>query len=174
LNYKRHNYMDVNNNDQLTEKIAEAVHGIFLDKMKSLGYSYGPVTDEKKKQHSSLLPYQQLPEDEKEQNRSNGRDIQNKLESIGYKIVTMKKDLPQVVLTGEQVEKLSRREHQRWMDLKLKQGWKYAPETDKQHKLHKWIIPYEKLPEEEKDKDRVLVKAIPEILAKAGLTIASK
>jgi hypothetical protein len=34
--------------------------------------------------------------------------------------------------------------------------------------LHKDLLPWEKLPESEKEKDRVLVKGIPKILSKAG------
>ena len=37
-----------------------------------------------------------------------------------------------------------------------------------QKKLNKFLIPWDKLPEDEKEKDRVLVKGIPTILAKAG------
>ena len=58
--------------------------------MRAQGYKPGPVTDDKKKEHSSLRPYDELPEDEKEQNRDNARDIQNKLASAGYKIIPLR------------------------------------------------------------------------------------
>jgi hypothetical protein len=158
----------VENNTELTEKLAEAIHAVFCDQMKAQGYTYGPVTDERKKQHSSLRPYVELPEDEKEQNRGNARDIRNKLASTGYEIVPInQKSIPAEFTAGE-LETLSKKEHERWMQQKIDSGWQYAAATDKARKRHKWMVPWESLPEAEKNKDRVLVKAIPGVLAKAG------
>lgn len=166
------NYMESDN--QLIEKMAMAVHEVFCEEMKEIGYTYGPVTDDKKKQHSSLLPFVKLPEDEKEQNRGNARDIGHKLESIGYKIIPMRDGEAATKFTGEEIEKLSEKEHERWVRQKLASGWTYAPKTDKTRKLHKGIIPYKQLSEEEKDKDRILVRAIPKILKQAGYIMVKK
>jgi hypothetical protein len=68
----------------LLEKLAVAAHEVFCDGLKRKGYRYGARTDAKQKTHSSLLPYAELPEDEKEQNRLNVRDIANKLSQGGY------------------------------------------------------------------------------------------
>jgi len=57
------------------------------------------------------------------------------------------------------------------MNLKLETGWKYAPQTDKKKYLHASLVPWERLSQEDKEKDRVLVKQIPDILAHAGYTI---
>ncbi len=43
--------------------------------MKARGFHYGPQTDEKLKTHNALLPFAELPEDLKEANRLNVRDI---------------------------------------------------------------------------------------------------
>jgi hypothetical protein len=59
----------------------------------------------------------------------------------------------------------------RWMQSKLDDGWKYAHKTDKPNKLHNCLVPWEQLPEVEKEKDRVMVRGIPEILTRAGYTI---
>ena len=79
------------------------------------------------------------------------------------------------------------------MQAQIEAGWRWAPETDKDKRLHQdlllWRTPSDEekarlytpteraaigpgeLPEEEKDKDRNLVCGIPRILAKAGYTI---
>jgi hypothetical protein len=62
-------------------------------------------------------------------------------------------------------------EHERWMNLKLAKGWKYASETDKEKKLHSDIVPWEELSDFAKKKDFEFVLAIPQILAKAGYTV---
>jgi hypothetical protein len=57
------------------------------------------------------------------------------------------------------------------MKLKLAQGWQEASKTDKEKKLHQDLVPWERLPEKAKEKDRMFVKAIPEILAAAGYSV---
>jgi hypothetical protein len=155
-------------NSYIIEKLAQVVHEIFCSDLENKGYKYGLVTDEEKREHSSLLPYAELPEDEKEQNRDSARDIQNKLKSVGFDITPALSNEAPGSFTDEEIEKLARMEHERWMKQKLADGWSYALETDKAKKLHKGLVAFEELPEEEKGKDRILVRGIPEILANAG------
>jgi hypothetical protein len=154
--------------DQLIEKLAEAVHNLFCEEMKANGYTYGHITDENKKQHSALLPYTVLPEDEKEQNRDNVRDIPNKLGSLGYELIPAGSHQASGCLSKVEIEKLSQEEHKRWLKQKIVSGWKYAPETDTAKKLHKDMVPWEQLSEAAKDKDRLVIRGIPKILKKAG------
>jgi hypothetical protein len=72
----------------------------------------------------------------------------------------------------DDLERLSKMEHERWMKVKLKAGWVFAPETNKSIKQHHALVPWEDLPEKEKDKDRNLVRAIPLLLTKIGYTVA--
>jgi hypothetical protein len=157
--------------DELLEKLAEIAHEVFCNHLQGKGYRYGPETLENDKIHSSLRPYSELSENEKEQNRNNVRDIPNKLLSIGYAMIPARSKEKPSALGEEEVERLVRMEHERWMQEKLDTGWKYAKETAKPKKRHKLLVPWEDLPPEEKEKDYVLVKGIPQILAKAGYTI---
>jgi hypothetical protein len=150
------------------EKLAKACHDIFYDSLKTKHYKYGLVTDKKKREHSSLVPYASLPEDEKEQNRKNVRDIPNKLAMAGYIFIPARgHDIP-AEFTADEIERLAEVEHERWMKQKRDTGWKYAGKTLKSRKLHKSLVEWDKLSESEKEKDRVLVKGIPQILARAG------
>jgi hypothetical protein len=54
------------------------------------------------------------------------------------------------------------------MDGKLRDGWKFGAETDKDKKIHSCLVPYDQLSESDKDSDRDMVRGIPEILAAAG------
>jgi hypothetical protein len=155
-------------NSYIVEKLAQVVHEIFCSDLKAKGYKYGPVTDEEKREHNSLLPFAELPEDEKEQNRQNARDIQNKLKSAGFDIIPALSNEAPGSFTDEEVGRLAQMEHERWMKQKLANGWFYASETDKAKKLHKDLVAFDQLPEEEKEKDRILVRGIPEILTHAG------
>jgi hypothetical protein len=177
----------------LLDELAEVAHEIFCQRLRSEGYTYGPHTDDKQKTHSSLVAYAKLPEDEKKQNRSNVQDIPNKLARVGYIMIPARsKEMP-VGFPPSVVEQLAEMEHERWVKTKVEAGWRWAPETKKAKKLHEDLLPWrrlsdeertrlytpaeaaalgeEELPDEEKEKDRVLVRGIPQILAKAGYTI---
>jgi hypothetical protein len=162
---------------ELLEKLAAAAHEVFCEGLRSLGYQYGYETDAKKKVHSSLLSYENLPEHEKEQNRQNVRDIPAKLALVGYIMRPARSNEPPFEFPGPDMELLAEREHDRWMSDKQAAGWKYAPKTDKSRKLHQDLLPWDDLPDKlvdrdhAKDKDRHLVRAIPTILAKAGYAI---
>jgi hypothetical protein len=156
---------------ELLERLAEAAHGVFCQELKDLGYEPGEVTDEKAKIHSSLKPYADLPDDEKEQNRDTVRDIANKLVGSGYVMIQAKSNEPAFEFPGSQLEKMAELEHERWMQMRLETGWLYAQQTNKTLKQHADLLPWEKLPEGQKEKDRVMIRAIPKILRQAGYTI---
>lgn len=156
---------------ELLEKLAEAAHEVFCQRLRELGYQPGDVTDEKTKIHSSLKPFVELPEDEREQHRDTVRDIANKLVGSGYVMIQAKSNEPAFEFPGSQLEKMAEKEHERWMRLKIDAGWQYASQTNKALKHHADLVPWEKLPEEQKEKDRVMIRAIPKILQQAGYTI---
>ncbi|MBN1954055.1 MAG: ATPase [Anaerolineae bacterium] len=156
---------------EMAEKLAKAHHQIFCDELAARGYRFGERTDEQRKLHSSLRPYDELPEEEKRQNVSAVRDIPHKLACIGYAMIPARSNEPPFEFPGPHLEQLAMMEHERWMAGKLAGGWQYAPQTDKEQQLSAGLLPWEQLPEEEKEKDRALVRAIPRILARAGYTV---
>jgi len=155
----------------LLERLAEAAHEVFSGDLKAKGHKYGSVTRKSKKAHSALKPYVELPEDEKEQNRNNVRDIPNKLASVGYALLPARSGEAPGEFSEDEVGKLAEAEHERWMQQKLDAGWKHAKKTNKAKKLHKDIVSWHDLPQDEREKDRVLVRGIPKILEKAGYTM---
>ena len=155
----------------LLEKLAEAAHEIFYEDLTIKGYKYGQVTQENKKEHSLLKPYAKLSEDEKESNRNSVRDISNKLASVGYAMVAARCNETKGEFQNDEIEKLAKLEHERWVQKKLNTGWKPAEKTIKEKKLHKDLISWDKLTEDDKEKDRILVRGIPKILANAGYTV---
>jgi hypothetical protein len=155
----------------LLEKLAEAAHEIFCEELRENGFRYGQQTDTTEKTHSSLKPYQDLPENEKDSNRNNVRDIANKLATVGYVMVPARSNEPPFDFPGDDLEFLAELEHQRWMTEKINTGWRYAPKTEKEQMLHSALLEWDELPEEEREKDRILIQQIPKILAKAGYAI---
>ena len=124
---------------------------------------------------SALLDFAKLSDHLKEQNRGQARDLPNKLAMLGY---VLRQDAPagaapiRIDPTDRRVELLARREHERWVAHKVKTGWRHGDSFDEAKMLHPCIVPWEKLPEDERVKDRLLVLHLPEIVAAAGLTMA--
>jgi ryanodine receptor 2 len=54
----------------LIEAIARNVHEVWAQGRLQDGWTYGPVRDDALKQHPCLVPYEQLPECEKEYDRN--------------------------------------------------------------------------------------------------------
>jgi hypothetical protein len=153
------------------DKLAILFHKNFCSQLEKQGYKYGKVTDDEAKTHSSLKDFNDLPENEQEQNRDTVRHIHSKLSASGYIIIPARSNEPPFEFPGTFLEELAIMEHERWMSLKLAAGWKPAPKTVKDKKLHAGLVPWEKLSEAAKDKDRDFVLVIPGILAKAGYTV---
>lgn len=78
-------------------------------------------------------------------------------------------DLPEDLL--ELTEKLAENVHENWAMGRLEEGWVYGPVRDDARKTTPCLVPYEDLPEEEREYDRrTALETIRQIL-KLGYTI---
>ena len=81
---------------------------------------------------------------------------------------------PAFELSEGEVERLARHEHDRWVAERTGQGWRLG-DRDDDAKRHPDLIPWERLSEESKNKDREAVRNLPTIydpaLAEVGLQI---
>ena len=161
-------------NEELLEKLARLNHQLYYNNLKSQGYEWAHVTDENAnpKTHSSLVGYTALSTHKKEMNRALVREIPNKLAAFGYAIVPMRNNEQPVEFLITELKEMAILEHERWMDAKLKDGWKFAIQTNKEKQLHALLVDWERLPKEAKDKYFSLVSEnIPRLLREAGYTI---
>jgi hypothetical protein len=156
---------------QMLEDLAEAAHAVFCEGMVKRGYQYGPKKDDSLKTHPALIPFAGLPEDLKEANRLNVRDIPAKLAVAGYIMIPARSNELPFNFPDGSLEQLAEAEHERWMQVKLADGWTYGEKNDNEKKRNQCLVPWKDLPEDEKKKDRDLVRGIPEILARAGYAI---
>jgi hypothetical protein len=168
--------------DDQVEHLAELLHGIYGD-----CYPENPWQ----------ATYPELPEEFKEANRGFVRHIPIKLACLGYTMMPRLENEPPFELSEPQIEKLAEMEHERWLDEKIEFGWRYGPARDNFKKIHPALLPWkrlsqeeiaclgplkgeafrdaagEELPDEQKDKDRCLVKEIPRVLREAGYAIVA-
>lgn len=55
---------------------------------------------------------------------------------------------------AELTEKMARNVHELWAAGRMADGWRYGPQRDDALKLHPCLVPYDELPESERDYDR--------------------
>ena len=146
------------------ERVARAIHEEYIELQKKTGGT--PETN------PSICPWNELPRRLKESNLRQVEDIWKTLHAIHCTIgLSTNAREPLFVFTANEVEFLAEREHERWVDERIKKGWIFSNVRDYQQKIHDCIIPWEKLAEAQREKDRNAVRALPGILAKVNLKI---
>lgn len=71
----------------LTERIAENVHDVWAAGRIAEGWTYGPEKNPDKKTTPLLIPYQDLPESEKDYDRNTALETIKLILKLGYRIV---------------------------------------------------------------------------------------
>lgn len=159
--------------DEQIEIMAKAAHEAFCEGLASKGFQYGPEISSEHKTHPALMEYEKLPEDSKDASRASVRGIPTKLRRLGYKIEVGGDQAGLPAFSDSELDHLAQLEHQRWMEHRLEGGWTYGPKTDPARKIHASLVDWDDLSEEEREKDRAMIRSIPEILAKVGFGIVA-
>ncbi|XP_062980409.1 ryanodine receptor 2 isoform X3 [Elgaria multicarinata webbii] len=141
--------------ERIREKLAENIHELWVMNKIELGWQYGPVRDDNKRQHPCLVEFAKLPEQERNYNLQMSLETlktllalgchvgiadehaeekvkklklpKNYLLSSGYKPAPM--DLSCIKLTPSQesmVDKLAENAHNVWARDRIRQGWTYG------------------------------------------------
>jgi len=72
---------------ELGEAIAENAHEIWAKKRKDEGWTWGPERNDERKENPDMLPYSDLPEQEKDYDRHMAMETLRLVQKIGFKIV---------------------------------------------------------------------------------------
>jgi serine phosphatase RsbU (regulator of sigma subunit) len=162
-------------NIEIAEKLARVIYSRYRKSIMELIQASDDIKEKNSlNERLKLNPpnFDELIEEMKLSNIDNAFHIPTKLLSIGYKIqYKFEKDveIPLLVLTEHEIETMSRIEHDRWCWERRLSGWSFASIRDNSKKLHNCLIPYDSLPEVEKNKDRDLVGLIPSLLKDINL-----
>ena len=71
---------------ELTEQIAANVHDVWAAGRMAEGWKYGRERDDERKEHPCLLPYNELPENEKEYDRNTAMETLKVIGVLGFRI----------------------------------------------------------------------------------------
>ena len=190
------------------ERLAEGVHVAYCADSLERGSSWGRESDEYLLRHPLLrpfvglrkdpaltspvlVPYSDLPEELREQDRQLASNIPRILSAAGYTVRPARSGDRPPEFPEDVVELLAEREHERWLWAKLSSGWCHGFARDVKTRRHPDMVPWRKLtfeecharygehaqcvgdgevPEGEKQKDRRIVRMFPGSLIAAGYT----
>ncbi|XP_039637451.1 ryanodine receptor 3 isoform X7 [Perca fluviatilis] len=169
--------------DNVRDKLAENIHELWGMNKIELGWTYGKVRDDNKRQHPCLVDFSKLPETERNYNVQmssetlktllalgchvsqvyvNAEDDLKKIKlpkdymmSNGYKPAPL--DLSDVKLNAGQevlVDKLAENAHNVWAKDRIKQGWTYGIQQDLKSRRNPRLVPYALLDERTKKSNR--------------------
>ena len=72
------------------------------------------------------------------------------------------------------IESLAKNVHETWVKERLEEGWTFGPERNDVLKQTPCLVPYEELPEEEKEYDRKTALATIRFILASGFTITKQ
>ena len=146
------------------EIIARAFHKNYVENEQKKG-----ITPEI---NPSMVPWEDLPESLKESNRNSVEHIHFILRAIGCDIaVTNEWDVPPFRFSPDEVELMARMEHERFVSERKSRRFVHSSTKDALKKKSPVLVPWEDLPETEKEKDRELVRQLSQVLAQARFQI---
>jgi hypothetical protein len=117
-------------------------------------------------------PWDKLPESIKESNRVQARAFQKYLAHSGFSSDAGDTPFPSVeAFADEEIELLSEQSHIEYVAEREVDGWKYAPHRDNAKKLHPLLVSWDRLPDEEKEKDRDIIRNLIPMMKSIGLRV---
>ena len=147
------------------ERLAKAIHAEYMRDQERSGKT--PETN------PAMVSWDELPEGLRESNRRQADHDRVKLAAVGCVAKAPgDPELEPAELSDDEIEMMTRMEHDRWMAERLFEGWTYAPgEKTLEAKTSPYLVPWEELSEEVKGYDRNTVRALPQHFEAAGLRI---
>ena len=126
--------------------------------------------------NASLVNWEDLPASLRDSNRNYADGVAKMLGRIGADLVPLEGSNPAPFkLDPDLLEELAREEHDRWCEDLSANGWKYTSGSkDPNRKLHPLLTSWEELGEEERNKDRESILALPEVLAAVGYGLSPR
>lgn len=69
------------------------------------------------------------------------------------------------------IEEMAKNVHEVWAHNRMNEGWTYGTQRNDEKKTHPCLVPYEELPESEKDYDRATSQETLKLIIQSGFKI---
>ena len=150
----------------LIERISRSLHSGYLSYVKTKDGS-GYIQTKNK--------WVDLPNKYKESCRKEAEHIYNRLTLIGCElIITRHWDDQQFQFSEDEIETLSRSEHERWKKERLAAGWKLGDKRNEKKRINPNLVKWDSLPCDVQEYNKRETMRIPINLARVGITIRRK
>jgi hypothetical protein len=145
------------------EVLARALHDAYVASQAALGPGHG--------ENAAAVPWDKLPLEIKELNRTQADHVTTKLDAVGYALgPVLDLAAPLVEFTPEEIETMARLEHERWLAERRALGWTVGP-RDAVRRTNPNMLPWHALGEDAKTVTRNTVRQLPRFLASVGLVV---
>jgi hypothetical protein len=146
------------------ERLARAFHEDFRQQRLAEGETPGT--------YPSTAAWEQVAERYRESSREAAAHIGVKLAIVGCELAPLKHAHPEPFqFTEDELDLLARMEHERWLEERQRDGWKYGEDRDEEEKFHPHLQPWEDLDSDVREFDRRSVVKMVDFLADAGFQI---
>jgi uncharacterized membrane protein len=156
---------------QVTENLAQAIHDDY-----GAIHESGPRAAARGQDRGGapggagpLGPWSELPEEFKESNRAQARQIGEKLAIIGCLMVPAFDPNLDFAFADDELQLLARLEHERWMEERTAQGFELGP--TRHGRVRPDLVPWDRLSDEARARNIQAVRHIPDMLARVGFQV---
>lgn len=149
--------------DDLADSLAQSIHRRYLTDQLADGRQWYSTT--------SMAPWDELPPDMQRGNREQAEDVGSKLAAIGCLLTPSRETVEPFAFRPAEIEVLAEAEHARWASERRRSGWRYGPRRDDALRVHPGLVAWALLPEDQRETDRLFVRALPALLSGMGLAI---
>jgi hypothetical protein len=153
---------------QVTERLARAIHDDY-GAIRASGAGAAVARSQVPGGAASLGPWDELPEEFKESNRAQARQIGEKLAVIGCFMVPAFDPTLDFTFDDDELLLLARLEHERWMQERIAQG--FEPGPARHGRVRPDLVPWERLSDEAREMNLQAVRRIPDMLAQVGFQV---
>lgn len=155
-------------NVQVAERLARAIHDTY-GAVHEGGMQVAVARSQVPGGTASLGSWNELPEEFKESNRAQAREIGERLAAIGCVMVPAFDPALDFAFDDDEVQLLARLEHERWMDERTAQGFEFGPFRGERTRPD--LVPWERLSDEARMRNMQAVRRIPGMLTRAGFQV---
>ncbi|MEO5877100.1 MAG: RyR domain-containing protein, partial [Streptosporangiaceae bacterium] len=148
---------------EMIEQLARSIHELYVTSCLS--------GEEVRTDNEVLAPWHELPETYLRSSRAQAAHVGLKLRAIGCMAAPTESGPNLFAFAENEVELLAELEHQRWLDERASDGWRYGLVRSQADQSSPSMVPWSQLSEADRMKDREFVLALPGLLADVGLRI---
>jgi hypothetical protein len=142
-----------------TEVLARALHGAYVD---AVGAAASP-------DDPALRPWSELPESLRESNRDQAAHVAVKLAAVGRTVGPLADwTAARRPFGDDEIETMAMLEHERWVAERRRAGWQPGP-RDIDRRTTPYLVSWDELSEDVREKDRLFIRRLPHLLASVGL-----